>query len=71
MTTNKLPFSSRAGKADTLPTGTPEWVTPALVHDTIRVWQPFYKNPLTLEDAVIILSSVGRLFRILSRDDSS
>lgn len=54
-----------------LPAGTPAWITPDLVLKTLRIWQPFYQEPLTLDDAVIILSGVGRLFRILSRDDSS
>lgn len=57
-------------RADALPPGTPAWITPELVQRTIRVWQPFYPSSLTLDDAVTILSSVGRLFQILSRDDS-
>lgn len=57
-------------RAEALPPGTPAWITPELAEQTIRVWQPFYDSPLTLDDAVIILNSVGRLFRVLSRDGS-
>jgi hypothetical protein len=51
-----------------VPPGTPAWITPKLLRSTIDTWQPFYKEPLTLDDAVIILISVGRLFEVLARD---
>ena len=60
---------SRGPRADELPSGTPAWITPALVRRTIEVWQPHYETPLTLDDAVIILRRVGRLFGVLMRDD--
>ena len=59
---------SRVPRADAMPAGTPAWITPKLAIRTIQVWQPFYEKPLTLDDAVIILSNVGRLFEVLSRD---
>ena len=58
----------RAARADALPPGTPAWITPKLVQSTLETWQPFYKEPLTLDDAVTILISVGRLFEVLSTD---
>jgi hypothetical protein len=57
-------------RADALPPGTPAWITPELVQRTIRVWQPFYPSSLTPDDAVTILGSVGRLFQVLSRNES-
>jgi hypothetical protein len=58
----------RGPRADALPPGTPKWISPKLVRQTIETWQPFYEKPLTLDDAVTILIRVGRLFEILSRD---
>lgn len=55
-------------RAGALPPGTPAWITPELVRETIRVWQPFYTTPLTLDDAVNILDSAGRLFGVLLQD---
>lgn len=55
----------RDARAITLPPGTPAWITPKLLQRTMETWQPFYKEPLTLDDAVIILISVGRLFEVL------
>jgi hypothetical protein len=47
--------------------GTPEWVTPELIDHTIRVWQPHYETPLTPDEAVTMILSVGRLFGVISR----
>ncbi|TXT23934.1 MAG: Uncharacterized protein FD138_3148, partial [Planctomycetota bacterium] len=55
------------GNHASVPTGTPEWVTAELIDLTIRVWQPYYKAPLTPDDAVTMLLSVGRLFGVISR----
>lgn len=57
-------------RADALAPGTPAWITPKLARRTLETWQPLYKKPLTLDDAVTILISVGRLFEVLSRDGS-
>ncbi len=46
--------------------GLPEWITPELIADTVRVWQPYYAEPLTAKDAVGILMAVGNLFAVLS-----
>lgn len=50
-----------------VPPATPEWVTPELIDHTIRVWQPYYKAPLTPDEAVTMILSVGRLFGVISR----
>jgi hypothetical protein len=45
--------------------GAPCWITTELIEATIRVWQPFYKNPLTRADALEILQRVGHLIDVL------
>jgi hypothetical protein len=45
----------------------PSWVTDDLIRRTLSVWQPYYKMPLTREDAVGMILAVGRLFGALSR----
>ena len=49
-----------------MPPGTPDWVTMVLVRETVRVWQPYYPTPISLDDAVTILRRVGQLFGVLS-----
>lgn len=44
-----------------LPMGIPAWITSELVAETIDVWQPHYEEELTVEDAVEIVNTVGRL----------
>jgi hypothetical protein len=51
-----------------IPSGTPAWITAELLAMTIRVWQPYYAERLSPQDAVTIVQSVGRLFGILSRE---
>lgn len=50
----------------TLPPGTPDWVTVALVEQTLEVWQPRYATPLSTEDAIGILVGASRLFRTIA-----
>jgi hypothetical protein len=45
-----------------MPPATPGWIDEDLVRKTLRVWQPYYSGPLTVEDAVEILMNVGQLF---------
>ena len=49
-----------------VPAGAPDWITPELVEATSRVWQPYYKEVLTPEEAVTMISNVGRLYQALS-----
>lgn len=46
----------------------PQWVTEALIADTIETWQPYYDTPLTRTDAIEMLTNVGRLFDLLEAD---
>lgn len=57
-------------KIETAPPGCPAWITPALIAETIRVWQPYYAEPLTTEDAIAMLQAVGRLLETLSPSSS-
>jgi len=47
------------------PVGTPAWITPLLIADTLDAWQPHFPKALTTEDAVEILLQVGQLFDAL------
>jgi len=49
-----------------VPPGLPGWVTPELLELTRNVWQPYYAEPLTVEDASGMLTGVGRLLSILT-----
>ena len=52
------------------PVGAADWITPELIEATIRVWQPYYAEILSPEEAVEMIQSVGRLFQALSSDSS-
>src|SRR5256885_801485 len=52
-----------------LPAGTPPWITAELANQTIATWQPSYAQPLTLQDAIQILLSVGQLIEALEGSD--
>ncbi|MBX3376755.1 MAG: hypothetical protein KF678_07100 [Phycisphaeraceae bacterium] len=51
-----------------LPVGTPEWITPDLVLLTRKVWEPRYGKPLSVEEAITIILTTGRLFELLKRE---
>jgi hypothetical protein len=57
-------------EAVAVPIGVPSWITSPLIAQTLKTWQPYYRTPLTLDDAVTMLLNVGRLFRELSRGSS-
>lgn len=62
------PEKARGDAADAVPPGTPEWITPELIRRTLQVWQPYYAERLTPEDAVTMIRNVGELFAVLSRE---
>jgi hypothetical protein len=49
--------------------GLSSWISETLIEATLRIWQPFYAQPLTREDAIEMITTVGRLFSVLSRGD--
>jgi len=65
-TADTPPATSTA--ALTMPAGLPAWVTEELIHLTLKVWQPFYRVQLTIEEAVQMILSAGRLFGVLGID---
>ncbi len=49
-----------------VPAGAPSWITADLIARTIQVWQPFYENPLTIDDALAMIMNVAVLFEKLA-----
>ena len=49
-----------------VPPGAPSWVTPELVGQIIKVWQPYYAEPLTAEEALAIIMNVAGLWDVLA-----
>lgn len=45
---------------------TPTWITPDLVELTVKTWRPYYAQPLTIDEAIDRIRSVGRLWKALS-----
>ena len=48
-----------------VPPGAPKWITPEEIEDTIRVWQPKYRQLLTAKDALEMLLNVRSLLDAL------
>jgi hypothetical protein len=53
-----------------VPQGSPAWISAELIEETLRVCQPYYANPLTIEDAIDMMQAVGQLVGILSHKKS-
>lgn len=49
--------------------GAPAWITPELLADTLRTWQPYYDHPLTETEALEILLTVRQLADLLGVAD--
>jgi len=49
-----------------VPAGVPDWITADLIEQTIAVWQPYYADVLTPEEAATMIASVGRLLDVFS-----
>jgi hypothetical protein len=63
--------SSIARSATSLPPGAPAWVTTELLASAIAVWQPYYSELLTDQEALDLVLGVGRLFDALGDADES
>lgn len=48
-----------------VPGGSPAWISPELIGDTIRIWQPYYPETLTPAIALDMLIVTGYLFDAL------
>lgn len=53
------------------PAGLPAWITPELIEETVKVWQPYYQSQLAAGDAVEILTSVGYLLSALGSRENN
>jgi hypothetical protein len=49
-----------------VPAGAPSWVTAELIGETIRVWQPYYADRLTVDDALAMILNVAGLCDVLA-----
>ena len=54
-----------------VPSGLPAWISTGLIEQTQRVWGRFYGRPLSIDEAVEILTSTGRLLDALARPGNS
>lgn len=48
-----------------VPPGAPKWITPEEIEDTLRVWQPSYRQLLTADDALEILINTRNLLDVM------
>jgi len=46
----------------------PDWVSEDLIKKTVEIWQPYYPNELTRDDAIVIIRNVGGLIECLRRE---
>ena len=58
--------AAKDAQSGILPAGTPDWITAELIEQTIRTWQPYYATNITIEEAIEMIYTVGRLFNALS-----
>lgn len=63
---NQTPPMTRLPLQGSVPSGAPDWVTSELIQYTIEVWQPYYRDPLTTDDALEMLLNAGHLLRVLA-----
>lgn len=52
-----------------VPPGAPKWITGNEIEDTLRVWQRYYRQLLTAEDALEILINVHNLLDVMYPKD--
>lgn len=46
----------------------PDWVSDELLQKTLEIWQPYYPNQLTRDDAIAIINNVGGVIDCLRRE---
>jgi len=47
----------------------PDWVSDDLLQKTVEIWQPYYPDQLTREDAIAIINNVGGVIDCLRREN--
>jgi hypothetical protein len=50
-----------------IPPGAPAWITVELIEETIRVWQPYYADTLSVSEALEILKGAERILQMLAQ----
>jgi hypothetical protein len=64
------PSSAHVAPGLAVPPGLPSWVTKDFIEETIRVWQPASKTPLTQDGAIEIIMNMSRLLDVLLDKDA-
>ena len=63
---NQQSLSQEGGSAtNCVPPGAPKWITGIDIEEALRVWQPYYPQLLTAEDALEILMNVHNLLDVM------
>lgn len=63
--------TARETEKHSVPSGAPSWVTRELIEKTISVWQPYYADRLTDDEALAMILNVARLFDSFSEGGQS
>jgi hypothetical protein len=51
--------------------GGPDWITPELIGETLKTFQPYYAEQLRPEDAMEMLLNMGGIFELLYGDSGA
>ena len=54
-----------------VPASARAWVSAELIEETLRVWQPYYADPLTVDDAVDIMLAAAGLLKAIAHEGQS
>ena len=46
----------------------PDWVSEELIRKTVEIWQPYYPDQLTRNDAIAIIKNAGSVIDCLRRE---
>jgi hypothetical protein len=68
---DRIEFIRVRGWKGGVPDGAPSWITEELIEETIRVWQRFYDEPLSEENALVCLLDVSELLEIVEGSEKN
>lgn len=46
----------------------PDWISEELIQKTVEIWQPYYPDQLTRNDAIAIIKNAGGVIDCLRRE---
>ena len=46
----------------------PDWISEELIRKTVEIWQPYYPDQLTRNDAIAIIKNAGSVIDCLRRE---